>query len=70
MFQEEEIIKMMTSAVLRGGSSDLVQLLFYDDVLGQALLYYKKTKLDAVSFYMSKRHWFLSHAENASYYQM
>lgn len=48
MFQEEEIIKMMTCAVLRGGSSDLVQLLFYDDVLGQALLYYKKTKLDAV----------------------
>ena len=36
MFQEEEIIKMMTCAVLRGGSSDLVQLIFYDDVLGQA----------------------------------
>lgn len=62
MFQEEEIIKMMTCAFLRGRSSDLVQLLFYYIVLDQVLFYYAKTKLDAIyffrheHFYMSRRH--------------
>lgn len=50
MFQEEEIIKMMAHVFLRGRPSDLAQLLFYYDVLGQILFYCKKTKLDVISF--------------------
>lgn len=42
MLEEEEIIKMMTCAFLRGRSSGLVQLLFYYDVLGQVSWYYRK----------------------------
>ena len=52
MFQEEEIIKMMTRVFLRGRSSNLVQLLFYYDVLGQVLFYYKKTKLDVIALFL------------------
>lgn len=40
---------MMTRVFLR--SSDLVQLLFYYDVLGQVLFYYKKTKLDVIALF-------------------